>query len=69
MQFSLYMTFMGTPWHKTPQPGVNETYTLSRLVIGHHYNILSLSDQCLGLEKKIFKKKMQFPNKIYRVTR
>ena len=47
--------FYATSWHMNPCPWVHEIYTLSRRFIGHHYNILRLSDLCQGLEKKIFK--------------
>ena len=39
----------------TRRPRRYETYNFSTLFIVHHYNILSLSDLCLRLEKKIFK--------------
>ena len=44
--------------HQNPCPRGHEIYNLSRLFIGHHYNILSFSD--LGLENKIFKEIMHF---------
>ena len=37
---------MVTPWHKNPCAGGNE-----KLFIGHHYNIHSLPDLCLGLNR------------------
>ena len=40
-------------------------YNISRPYIGHHLNILSLSDLYLGLQKKIFKEKMHFHNITY----
>ena len=49
-----YMTYMATPYHKNPCPGSPEIYNLGRPFLGHHYYILGLSDQCLGVEKKIF---------------
>ena len=45
---------MTTPHHKTPFPGVHETYNFGRPVLSHHYSILSLSDLCLEVKKKIF---------------
>ena len=51
---------MATPQHKTPCPGVHEIYNFGRPFLGHHYYILSLSDQCLGVEKKVFKEIMHF---------
>ena len=63
-----FMTFMVTPWHKTPCPGGHETYNFSRLFIGHHNIILNLSDLCLGLKKKIFKEIMHFHYMTYIIT-
>ena len=48
------MTFMATPLHMVDPSLVIITY-----------NILSLSDLCLGIEKKIFKEIMQFHNMTY----
>ena len=45
------MTLMAAPWHKTPCPGVYETYDLNWLFISNNYIILNLSDLCLGLKK------------------
>ena len=45
---------MATPKHKNPCPGGHEIYNFGRPFLGHHYYILGLSDQCLGVEKKIF---------------
>ena len=57
------MSLMAALWHKTPCPGDHETYNFSRLFIGHHYNILSLSDLCLGLVigRRFFKEIVHFP--------
>ena len=44
------MTFKATPYHKNPCPGGHEIYNF----LGHHYYILGLSDQCLGVEKTIY---------------
>ena len=51
-----YMTYMATPQQKNPCPGGHEIFNFGRPIIGHNYYILGLSDQCLGLEKKLFKK-------------
>ena len=37
-----------------PCPGGHETYNFGRPFLGHRYYILSLSDLCMGVEKKIF---------------
>ena len=49
------MTYIGTPQHKTPCPGGHEIYNFGRLFLGHYYNILSLSDICMGIDKKFYK--------------
>ena len=51
---------MVTPKHKNPCPVGHEIYNFSRPFLGHHYNILSLSDLCLGVKKNIFKEIMNF---------
>ena len=38
-----------------PLPRGNEIYNFGRLFLSHHYFILSLSDLCLGVKKRIFK--------------
>ena len=43
-------------------------YNFGRPFLGHHYYTLGLSDQCLGVEKKIFKEIMQFHYMTYIVT-
>ena len=45
------------PKHKNPCPVGHKSYNFGRPFLGHHYYtcILSLSDLCLGEEKKIFK--------------
>ena len=48
------MSYMATPLHKNPCPRGHEIYNFGRPFLGHHYYILGLSDQCLGVEKKIF---------------
>ena len=45
------------PMHKNPCLRGHEIYKFGRPFLGHHYYILSLSDQCLG-EKKISKEIM-----------
>ena len=45
-------------WYKDalaqdPCPGGHEIYNFGRIFLGHHYHILSLSDVCLRVEKKI----------------
>ena len=49
------MTYMVRPLHKNPSPGGHENYHFGRLFLGHNCFILSLSDLCLGIEKKILK--------------
>ena len=49
-----YMTYMTTPMHKNPCPRGHEIYNFGRIFLGHDNYILGLSDQCLGVEKKIF---------------
>ena len=51
---------MATHQHKNPCPRGHAIYNVGRHFLGHHYYILGLSDLCLGIEKKIFKEKMQF---------
>ena len=41
-------------------PGGHEINNFGRLFLGYHYYIHSLSDLCLGVEKKISKEKMHF---------
>ena len=43
-----------------PLPLSHESYIFVRPFIGHHYFINSLSDLCMGVEKKIFKEIMHF---------
>ena len=54
------MTYMATPQHKNPCTRGHESYSFGRPFLGHDYYILSLSDLCLGVEKKIFKKNYAF---------
>ena len=46
---------MNIPSLKKTSPGGHEIYNFSRLSFGYPYCILSFSDPCLGVEKKIFK--------------
>ena len=47
---------MTTPKHKNSCPG--GSWNVTRPFLGYHNNILSLSVQCLGVEKKFFKEKI-----------
>ena len=53
------MTYDHAPAQE-PLPRGNEIYNFDRPFLGHHHYILSLSDLCLGVKKKIFKEKMHF---------
>ena len=44
----------------SPCPRGQEIYNLSRIFLGYYYNILNLSELCLGVEKKIIKEIMHF---------
>ena len=59
MQFH-NMTYMTMPLHKNPYPGGHEIYNFGRPFLGHHYYIPGLSDQYLGVGKKIFKEVKHF---------
>ena len=50
------MTYMVRPLHKNPCPKGNEIYNFARPFLCQHYFIFGLSDQCLGVEKKILKR-------------
>ena len=63
-----YMTYMTTPQHKNPSPGGHEIYNFGRPFLGHHHYILSLSDLCLRVKKKIFKGIMHFHYTTYMAT-
>ena len=54
MMHFYYMTY------KNPCFRGNEIYNFGRTFLRQHYYKLSLSDQCLGIEKKIFKDIHQF---------
>ena len=47
------MTYMAKPILQEPLPPGHEIYNLGRPILNHHFNILSLSDVCLGVKKKI----------------
>ena len=56
--------FIFTIWHIWPHlfcknscPGSHEIYNLGRPILCYHYYLLSLSDVCMGLGKKILKEK------------
>ena len=60
------MTYLATPKHKNSCPGGHEIYNFVGPFLGHHYYTLSLSDLCLGVEKKIFKRNNVFsPYNLY----
>ena len=63
-----FMTCMAMPQHKNPCLGGHEIYNFGRPFLGHHYYILSLSDLCLGVEKKICKEIMYFNFMTYMAT-
>ena len=47
----MHFHYMATPYLKNPYPGGYETYNFGIPFLSQHYFILSLSDQCLGVEK------------------
>ena len=49
-----YMTYLATFLHKNPCPEGHEIYNFGGLFLGYHYYTLSMSDLCLGVDKKIF---------------
>ena len=57
--FSLYDLY-GHALAQEPCPRGHEIYNFGGPFRGHHYYILSLSNLCLGVEKKIFKEIMHF---------
>ena len=59
---------MVTLWHMNPFLGRHKIYNKRRPFLGHHYYIISLSDVCLGVEKKIFKEINCFHYETYFVT-
>ena len=48
------MTNMATPILQEPLLGGHEIYNFGRPFLGHHYNILSFSDLCMGVKRSIF---------------
>ena len=62
------MTHMAIPWRKNTRPRGHEIYNFGRHFPSRHYYILSLSDLCLGVKKKIFKGKMHFHYMMYMAT-
>ena len=54
------MTYMATPQRKNLCLGGHEIFNFGRSTLGYHNYILSLSNLCLGVEKKIFKEIMHF---------
>ena len=63
-----YTTYMATPQRKNPCPWGHEINNFGRPFLGHHYYILSMSDLCLGVEKKIFQEIHQFLNFYPKIT-
>ena len=59
---------MATPQHKNTCPGGHEIYNFGRNLLGQYYYIISFSDLCLGVEKKIFKELMHFHCMTYMST-
>ena len=55
-----YMTYMTMAQYKNSCPKGHKIYNFGRPFLGHHYYILSLSDLCMGADKKIFKEIMHF---------
>ena len=49
------MTYMAMPQHKNPCPGCHEIYNFVKPFLGNNDYTLSLSDLCLGAQKRIFK--------------
>ena len=58
MQFHL-MTVVTTPEHMNLYPGGHDICNFGKPLLGHHYNLLSLTELCAKLEK-IFKRIMHF---------
>ena len=55
MHFHYFWQIWPCPSTRTPSLGGHEIHNLGRTSLGHYYYRLSLSDQCLGVEKKIFR--------------
>ena len=64
----LHVPHMTTPHHKNPCPGGNQIYNIGGPFLGHHYDTLSLSDLCLGLEKIFLNEIMHFHYITYMAT-
>ena len=54
------MTYMATPQHKNPWSRGHKSYNFLKSFLGHHYCKLSLFEPCSGVDKKIFKKYINF---------
>ena len=65
--FSLYDLY-GHTLNKNPCPRGHESYNFGWPFLGHHDYILSLSDICMGVEKKILKEIMHFHYMTYMAT-
>ena len=50
------MTYMATPQLKKPCPKGHDINNFGRPFLGHYYHILSLSDLCQVVEKRVLKK-------------
>ena len=48
------MTYMVKPQHKNPYQGGHKIFNFGRPFPDRHYYVLSLSESCTRLEKKIF---------------
>ena len=57
--FPLYDLY-GHTLAQEPFPRGSESYNFGRLFLGHHYYIISLSNICMGVKKKNFKKNNAF---------
>ena len=66
--FSLYDLYGHVPAQETLPRGSHEIYNIGRPFLGHHNCILSLSGQCLGVEKKILKDIIHFHYMTYGYT-
>ena len=66
----LYFYCMAMPQHKKPCPGIMKFTILVDSSFCHLYfiHVLSLSDLCLGVEKKILEEIMHFHNVTYMAT-
>ena len=66
MHFTLWLIWP-SPSTRTPAMQVMK-FTISRLFLGHHYYIHSLSDLCLWVQRKIFKEIMHYHYMTYMAT-